>query len=139
MDHFGIGAAIEGAARVYCHTARRTGRTTALVKSLNTGDRVVFCDAREAERVSRMCREQGTHIEYVVIDPGNVAFNKLTNRARPIGRLIFDHSWVEQFYIHAISRAGREIEFLQQEFSGLGTDVKPSPWMTLEIDKWKGV
>ena len=41
MDHFGIGAAIYGAARVYFQSARRTGRTTALLDGLKDGDRLV--------------------------------------------------------------------------------------------------
>ena len=54
MDHFGIGAAMRGMALTYIQSARRTGRTTSVVESVKDGDRIVFADRREAERVRRL-------------------------------------------------------------------------------------
>lgn len=48
MDHFGIGTALLGCAEVYFRCARRTGRTTSLVESLVSGDRVVCRTENEA-------------------------------------------------------------------------------------------
>ena len=41
MDHFGIGAALLGAANIYFNSARQTGRTTSLIESVKDGDRII--------------------------------------------------------------------------------------------------
>ena len=47
-DAFGIGQAVQGAARVYFQTARASGRTVAMVESLKEGDRVIFNNSQLA-------------------------------------------------------------------------------------------
>ncbi len=69
MDHFGIGAAMLGGARIYVQSARRTGRTLSLVESAKEGDRLVFAEPREADRVRRLCLERGVKVDCIVIDP----------------------------------------------------------------------
>ena len=69
MDHFGIGAAIHGAAMIYTSSSRRTGRTTSLVESVKDGDRIIFNNHKEAERVRRLCLERGVEVECIVLDP----------------------------------------------------------------------
>lgn len=59
MDHYGIGNAIKGIVGAYAESARRTGRTTSLVESVKDGDRVIFTNGREADRVKRLCAERG--------------------------------------------------------------------------------
>jgi hypothetical protein len=39
-------------------------------------------------------------------------------RAPAAGRTLFDHSWVEAYFIHAIERASESIDHLQQKASG---------------------
>lgn len=63
MDSFGIGAALKGAALIYFQASRRTGRTTSLVESLKDGDRVIFTNSNEADRVKRICYELGIKIK----------------------------------------------------------------------------
>ena len=59
MDHFGIGGAILGAVRVYLHGARGTGRTTSLLESVGSGDRVVFQSTQESRRFKDLCSARG--------------------------------------------------------------------------------
>jgi len=117
MDHFGIGAAIRGAANIYCHSARQTGRTTSLVESVKDGDRIVFSDGREAERVRRLCMDRGVKVDCLVINPRTP--ERVFESGTPEGRTIFDHSWVEQYYMQAIDRAAQDIDHLERQASGL--------------------
>lgn len=135
MDHFGIGAAIQGAARIYIQSARRTGRTTSLVESVQEGDRVFFSDIKEAHRVLRLCKERGVNIECLVVDPKKPeqAFSFGTSQ----GRTLFDHSWVEQYYLQAIERAQNEIDHFQQQLSGYGEAHQETKRKAEELAKWR--
>lgn len=135
MDHFGIGAAVEGAVRIYTHSARRTGRTTSLVESLKDGDRVVFVNRKEADHTNRLCLERGVKIECLVIDPKNprLAFDHGTSQ----GRTLFDHSWVEQFYLRTIEQAREDIDYFQRELSGFGAAHIETRLRAEEIAKWR--
>lgn len=120
MDHFGIGAALAANARVYFQSARRTGRTLSLVNSLKDGDRVVFTSEREGRRVKKLCAERGVTIEIVVCAPCKP--ERLFSRPSPSSdaRLIFDHIWVEEFYLQTLQCAADDIDKLQKELSGRG-------------------
>ena len=122
MDHFGIGGAIMAAVKIYSETARGSGRTTSLIHSLKTGDRVVFHATAEANRVRRLCLDLGKDVECIVIDP-NATYSIrdwLGQRGTPKGRLLFDHTWVEMFYRGSIQQTCEEIDHLQREFGGWG-------------------
>lgn len=134
MDHFGIGAAIQGAVRIYTQSARRTGRTTSLVESVKDGDRVCFSDNRDAERVKRLCLERGVEIECVVIDPRTP--ERLFERGTSQGRTLFDHSWVEQYYVAAIERASSDIDHFERQFSGYGEAHRETRRRAEEMAKW---
>jgi hypothetical protein len=116
MDHFGIGAAMQGIARIYFQSARKTGRTTSLVQSVKRGDRIVFTDSRQAEHVLRLCMERGVTVECIVVDPRTPEL--VFGRGTPRGRTLFDHVWVEQYYLNAIEQAQRDIDNLQLKASG---------------------
>jgi len=60
MDHFGIGSAISGLARLpRAFAGRRSGRThRRLSKVLKSGDRVVFLSEREGRRGPPLCYER---------------------------------------------------------------------------------
>lgn len=138
MDHFGIGAALEGAAQIYFRSARRSGRTTSLVESLKTGDRVVFLDAREADRVKMLCKERGVEIEVTVLDPkrpGDI-FHK--NGSLPAeGRMLFDHGWLEAFYLFRLQEAARHVDELQKAISGYGAAHRETKRRAEELVKWR--
>jgi hypothetical protein len=117
MDHFGIGAALKGAARICFTCARRTGRTTSLLNSLKDGDRIVTLDGREAERLRRELRQRKLEVDVVVLDP---ARPEPMRYGTPVGRTLFDHMWVERFYELAIEQASADIDGLQAAMSGWG-------------------
>lgn len=137
MDHYGIGTAVEGAAQVYFLSARQSGRTTSLVESLKTGDRVAFCNEREASRVKRLCLERGVQIETVVISPRKPSAIFDRGSVLGQGRFIFDHTWVEAFYLLAIKDAQRAIDTFQRETSGYGVPHIETRLQAQEILKWE--
>ena len=135
MDQFGIGQGMKGITNVYYQSARQTGRTTALVESVKNGDRICFLNAKEAERVKRLCRNRGVEVECIVVPPKSP--DKLFDRGTSEGRTIFDHSWVEAFYANAIERAAQDISHFERESSGFGMDHRETQQKAREISKWK--
>ncbi|WP_333830988.1 hypothetical protein [Pararhodobacter sp.] len=137
MDHFGIGSGVAGAARVYFHSSCRTGRTTSLVDSLKTDDRVVFLSEREGRRVQALCKERGVSIEVIVSAPQSP--DRLFVRGSPTGdaRTVFDHGWVEQFYLDAIERARLDIDLMQTNLSGRGATHRETERRAKELAKWR--
>lgn len=121
MDHFGIGVAIHSMACAYSSSARQSGRTTRLVESAKDGDRIVFCNVREAKRVETLCRARGVKVDCIVI-PIHEPF-RVRDRKPSEGRTIFDHTWVEQYYVATIANAQKEIDFWQREGSGTGMGI----------------
>lgn len=134
MDHFGIGAAMRGMAQAYFISARRSGRTASLVESVKDGDRICFADPREAERVRRLCLERGVNVECIVISPSDPG--RIFERKTSEGRTLFDHAWVEAFYLAAIERAGADIDALERESSGYGAAHRETRRRALELAKW---
>ena len=134
MDHFGIGTATQAAFEIYAVSARQTGRTTSLVESLKDGDRVIFTNSVEARRVEIMCEDRGIKIETQVVDPRipSEVFNNCTAQ----GRVIFDHSWVEEFYRLSLQKASEEIDHLQVESSGYGFKHYETRQQAMELARW---
>ena len=120
---------------IYMQSARRTGRTTSLVESVKDGDRICFAGSREADRVRRLCLDRGVNVECIVIDPKQP--ERVFDRGTPQGRTIFDHSWVEQYYLNAIERACAEIDRLQQQASGYGEAHRETRRRAEEMAKWR--
>jgi hypothetical protein len=135
MDHFGIGAAMKAMALNYTYSARRTGRTTSLVESVKDGDRIVFAERREADRVGHLCLERGVKVECIVIDPRDPG--RVMERRQPEGRTIFDHSWVEIFYMRAIEAAAGAIDHLERETSGYGEAHRETKRCAEELARWR--
>lgn len=121
MDLFGIGAAMRGVANAYFQGARRTGRTTALLASLKDGDRVVFADIRHADHFRRLCLERALQIECVVRMPREIP--ELCCRERSIGRTVFDHTWLERFYLEQLRDAESLVHEWQRTLSA--EEAKP--------------
>lgn len=135
MDHFGIGAAIQASARIYIQSSRQTGRTTSLVESVKDGDRICFANGQDAERVRRRCLERGVTVECITIDPKQA--DRIFERGTSRGRTLFDHAWVERYYLAAIQRASAEIDFLEREASGYGQPHRETRRRAEEMSKWQ--
>ena len=135
MDLFGIGAAMKSMSRVYFQSARGSGRTVSMVNSLKDGDRVVFTNGREAERVHSMIKERGIKANCIVISVKNP--KSIFEHPTSIGRTIFDHSWVEHFYKDRIDTCAREINNLERESSRYGEAHRETKRQACEINKWR--
>ena len=132
-DHFGIGQALRGATNVYFMSSRATGRTTSLVNSVKDGDRVYFKTPGEKDRVQRMMTERGVKVDCRVLDVRD--FHWAIERGPCTGRTIFDHSWVEEFFLNRLDQAIEELGYLQERLS----NAPPPPETSrarLERDKW---
>ena len=137
-DFFGIGNALRAQANIYRQTARASGRTLAMVESLKDGDRVWFVDDREAKRVDRMCAERGIKIEALVCSPRNPA--KAYQRGTAQGKVLFDHSWVEQFYLDALEHADKQLSAWQDETGhadGMGEAHIETRCQARERQRWE--
>lgn len=119
MDFFGIGSAIKSVLSIYFHLAEQTGRTTNLVESVQDGDRVVFADARDAKRVSLLCKERGVTIEPLVVSPERMY--EISSYGTAQGRLIFDHVWLEAYYLLVMESAMGKLLSMKQNGSGSKT------------------
>jgi len=136
MDHFGIGAAIQTAIDMYGRAARGTGRTTSLLESVKTGDRVVFVHIQQAREFDEQCKECGITVECVVCNPADPTTLFERGSLPNDGRMLFDHFWVETFYRNAISSAAKEIDALQARFSGYGAKHRETKRNAIERAKW---
>jgi len=136
MDPFGIGAAVMGAARIYFASARRTGRTTALIESITSGDRIVFTDQREADRVRRLCLDRGLNVDCITLEPSRPDPVSAL-RKHPHGRTVFDHSWIEQYYEARLKQGQEYIDYLQRELSEHYAPAVETKLQAEEIDKWR--
>jgi hypothetical protein len=135
MDHFGIGAALQGAARVYFQGARRTGRTTSLLDSLRGGDRIVCASRQEARSMEQLCHERKLKVECIVVAPSGL--DRLIERGTSQGRTLFDHGFVEQYYAQALERAAQGIDYFQREASGFGAAHIETRRQAEELARWR--
>ena len=126
---------MSGIAAVYFRASRASGRTTSMIDSFKTGDRVIFASVMEADRVRRLFKEDGKDVECIVVSPNTP--ERLLERGTNQGRTVFDHSWVEEFYLLAIDSCTKNIEFFQREMSGYGESHRKTRQKALEYAKWR--
>ena len=120
MDHFGIGNALHGMVRNYFLMTRGTGRTVSLIESVKDGDRVVCTTEVEARRVRGLCAEREVKVDCVSNESSPDGIARLFHRGTPKGRTIFDHGWVEQYYLRVLDDATRCLDDLATQLSGYG-------------------
>lgn len=114
MDVFGIGSAVKAAVEIYFNCARRSGRTTALIKALKPGDRVYFSSYERTQSFNRRLKEVGVKgVECKVWD------DRAINHKRAEGRVIFDHELIEDLYKKAIKEQENFIKQSEDYFSGV--------------------
>jgi len=104
------------------------------MESLKDGDRVVCATSREVAPLQRQIRERNLNVEVIVISPADP--NRLMDRGSAHGRTLFDHTWVEQYYIAAIERAQQDIDHLQQQTSGWGSPHIETRRTAEEMSRW---
>lgn len=130
IDQFGIGKVLEVAAVTYTQAARRTGRTTQMVAGLKDGDRVLFNNKAEAERVRRLCLGQGLKVNCIVIDPRRL--DSLIEKGRCKGDTIFDHSWLEEYYLVRTREAQAMLQTIADRLKS------PPAYEIKEFKPWSG-
>lgn len=135
MDIFGIGHAMKAMSHVYFQSARRSGRTTMMIDSLKEGDRVVFANQREADRVKRLIQERGLkYVRCLVCQPADV--HDLRQFGTSQGRTMFDHTLVESLYLNAVHRCEQDIDYMQNDLSGYGEPHRETRRQAIEAQKW---
>jgi hypothetical protein len=134
MDAFGIGYAVIGAARVYFNSARRSGRTTALMSSIKDGDRVVCVTERQANHLRQLFKDYGVEATAIVVPPERP--ERLFQVTPSTGRTIFDHAWLEQYYLRCLQETASLIDHWQAESSGHGHKHVQTKLAAQEITKW---
>lgn len=137
MDHFGIGLGIKGAAQVYLRAARQTGRTTSLADSLKDGDCVCCATQAESNNLERELRKRKLKVRCIVLSPSERSLGSLSGMEPPIGRFIFDHGWVEEFYLRGIGRCEREIDEWQKALSRDKSELDFNEAMREVMLKWR--
>lgn len=115
-DFWGIAPALKSSVDLYFSVARQTGRTTRLVESLKTGDRVIVMKIDHGRHIQRLCKERDVDITFSVIDVND--YSKLYSLGTSEGSTIFDHVWLEFFYKNELERLGKFIEESESRLSG---------------------
>ena len=115
MDIFGIENHLQGEVRAYFLRNRRTGRTTKLVATVQSGDRVVCANEAEARHLREELRRVDKVGVQVVVAAAD--YPKLLGFSRSEGRTVFDHSWLEDFYTAEIKRSAQNVTELERRLS----------------------
>ncbi len=136
MDAFGIGAAIKGMALIYFQGARQTGRTVAMLESLRDDDRVIFANREECFRVEKLAKERKLKIECIVCQLHRLP-DLFSGRPTSKGRTVFDHGWIEKFYLLRLENCRKEIDHLQRELSGFGEAHFKTKLAAQQIERWE--
>jgi hypothetical protein len=134
VDAFGIGNAVKGAVEVLFMSARRTGRTTALLEALKDGDRVVCANEASARHMIYELRKWRKKVNVFVVPVKEP--NRLFSRPPSDGRTVFDHVWVEDYYRAQIEEAAKDIDHWQAQSSGFGAAHVETRKRAEEIAKW---
>lgn len=119
MDHYEIGATIQGAANMAMVLRKGKGRTTSMLNQLVNGDRVITINQDHADMLRRLVRERKLSVEVLVLSPENPEVYKYP----PMGKTHLDHVWVEAYYQHVLARAIRDVDHIQAELSGRTSSV----------------
>jgi len=105
-----------------------------MIESVHDGDRIIFAHSNEAMRVERLLKERSKDVECITKQPSNFHPNEIGTSQ---GRTVFDHSWVEEFYLLSIDRAMSDIDYFQKNLSGFGEPHYKTQRMVREAAKWQ--
>lgn len=111
---------------VYCMTARRTGRTTAMLAAAQPGDLIIVPTEAEQYRIMRKLAvtHRDREIQVIAMDPTRL--EHLGPMRRNYRAVHFDHSWLERFYQTAFHSAAATLYFFTQECT-LPASPPPEP------------
>lgn len=100
---------------VYCMTARRTGRTTAMLAAAQPGDLIIVPTEDEQYRILRKLAvtHRDREIQVIAMDP--MRLEHLGPMRRNYRAVHFDHNWLERFYHTAFHSAAATLHFFREE------------------------
>lgn len=131
MIDYGMGAATRAAMDMFNMGCRQTGRTLRMCENANPGDRIVAHDERAKRYIERILRDIAKENVEVVAIPVSLHGDHLARLRPASGRLMFDHNWVEQFYMARIGNAQADIRRIAEAFSNAKADSWPDTYPQL--------
>lgn len=134
MDHFGIGAAIKGAAEIYFRSARRTGRTTRFIDTLKNGDRVLTASKGEQLLMQNLLRKRGLEVQVILREPHQFRYEP--EPPNPRGRTLMAHDFVEQCYRLALADEEQRLHRWHEAHNSDRLEGEAAQFVALEHSKW---
>lgn len=115
MDIFGIEPMIRGVMNCLFRSHRGSGRTSNMLKLVEDGDTIVFSNMQEANRIKYILLTMKKDVTTIVCSPKKLdeLFNRLYGRNT--GKIIFDHEWLEKYYINTFENASSMLSRFQKE------------------------
>lgn len=134
MDNFGTGAGVAASVQIYLQSARRTGRTEALLDSLKNDDRVICFTDKEAKQLVARAKDRGIVITAIAFPISGDPMTLGTSQ----GRTLFDHRWLEQYYVGILERSINRIDYWQAQLSGhFGEKHIATRKQAEEMNRWQ--
>lgn len=118
MDDFGITNTLRVAYEMSFRSARHSGRSTRMLENFKEGDRIVVISEQDKRFLLSRAKEMKKDIDVVVVNSSKLG--DVFMHATPTGRTIFDHRWVENFYLQQFEKSAEYLRRLQDETSGYG-------------------
>ncbi|MEQ6332952.1 hypothetical protein [Sphingobium sp. MK2] len=109
MNDFGYPAALKLALRMFEHSARASGRSTALIDAIEDGDVIIVDKNFMGLHYQDMARRAGKKIKTIVHDPKQEMNRIDVGHLRP-GKAHFDHEWLFQHWTWVIQKEQDRIE-----------------------------
>lgn len=103
--------------QVYKLAARQTGRTERLLASLGRGDAVIVGSEAEARRMRARLGKRSGLIAVVVLDPTVGYPATAAHGWKTKGQAVFDHTWVEAFFIEQIRLLKSGVAMMEERLS----------------------
>ncbi|WP_460231509.1 hypothetical protein [Agrobacterium radiobacter] len=123
---------------VYGMTARRTGRTTAMLAAAQPGDLIIVATENEMMRLQRKLAVTHKDREIQVIAMNPQRLEHLGPMRRNYRAVHFDHDWLERFYQTALFSASSALYFFSQECTLPATPPPEPPRdATFELSRFK--
>jgi hypothetical protein len=115
MDEYGIAAAARVGVLMYEQACRNSGRTSRMIERVTDEDQIIVPSGDVSRHVRYMLKEAGKKTQVFVVRPGDVPMR--TVGTAPKGRTFFDHTWIEQHVLHALTCSERDLEAFQRATS----------------------
>jgi hypothetical protein len=123
-DFYRLGSGILTTVKAYLKTLRQTGRTTQFIKSLRDGDIIVVSNETQKRIIRELALDSGINkIDFIIYNVNNTdifadPLEELRSslRGRNDRRIVFDHTWIEQYYIHSIHKMQKRLVHLGESY-----------------------